>query len=312
MPETKGEEKSEVAGFLLSLKNGTSRSPSPEADTTADGDDKFNSSHAESDEVKNDGASSEGKGIEEHLQFGGGEQTEIEQQIQEWSTTEAGNAEPTGEHFKEDGNTTCDPVGDKVDDNPEIEEAPTAIQLNPGPVPIPAQFPVCTEGQKSLPYAIALETPASEGQEVLTQTVLPDPILPVPPPPPLTDVAVAASAPLETVAATEEAVASAAAAAAAAMSDELASPSMAEAFGGPSLLPGALSIPPPFDFDHLLSGSDIVVMKDRDLVPDALFLAIAQMKPCKLAHADRVGCYKSRDIGFLGLCCKHCGGQPGA
>jgi hypothetical protein len=24
-----------------------------------------------------------------------------------------------------------------------------------------------------------------------------------------------------------------------------------------------------------------------------------------------VGCYKSREIGFLGMCCKHCGGQPG-
>merc|ERR1712137_455725 len=25
----------------------------------------------------------------------------------------------------------------------------------------------------------------------------------------------------------------------------------------------------------------------------------------------RVGCYKTREIGFVGMSCKHCGGQPG-
>ncbi len=61
----------------------------------------------------------------------------------------------------------------------------------------------------------------------------------------------------------------------------------------------------------LLGDSKLVFMKDRDLVPDALFVAMAQMKPCKLTQADRVGCYKNREIGFIGMCCKHCGGQPG-
>lgn len=64
-------------------------------------------------------------------------------------------------------------------------------------------------------------------------------------------------------------------------------------------------------WDLLLGDSKLVLLKDRDLVPDALFVAMAQMKPCKLTHADRVGCYKSREIGFTGMCCKHCGGQPG-
>mmetsp|Transcript_7296 Transcript_7296/g.13326 ORF Transcript_7296/g.13326 Transcript_7296/m.13326 type:complete len:391 (+) Transcript_7296:113-1285(+) len=64
-------------------------------------------------------------------------------------------------------------------------------------------------------------------------------------------------------------------------------------------------------FDDLVGDSDLVVLKDRDLVPDALFVAMAQMKPCKLTQADRVGCYKTREIGFVGMCCKHCGGQPG-
>jgi len=55
----------------------------------------------------------------------------------------------------------------------------------------------------------------------------------------------------------------------------------------------------------------LVVSKDRDLIPDALFVALGQMKPCKLQQSDRVGCYKTRTLGFLGMCCKHCGGQPG-
>ena len=57
--------------------------------------------------------------------------------------------------------------------------------------------------------------------------------------------------------------------------------------------------------------NNLVQMKDRGLVPDALFVAMLQMKSCQLTQADRVGCYKSRDLGFIGMCCKHCNGQPG-
>jgi hypothetical protein len=63
--------------------------------------------------------------------------------------------------------------------------------------------------------------------------------------------------------------------------------------------------------EALLGDSKLVLAKDRDLVPDALFVAMAQMTPCKLSQADRVGCYKTREIGFVGMCCMHCGGQPG-
>lgn len=64
-------------------------------------------------------------------------------------------------------------------------------------------------------------------------------------------------------------------------------------------------------WENLIDGSKLVSMHDRDLVPDCLFVAMAQMKPCRLQPADRVGCYKSREVGFIGMCCKHCGGQPG-
>lgn len=68
---------------------------------------------------------------------------------------------------------------------------------------------------------------------------------------------------------------------------------------------GAISV------EGLLNDSKLVLPNDRDLVPDALFVAMAQMRPCKLTQADRVGCYKTREIGFVGMSCLHCGGQPG-
>ena len=69
--------------------------------------------------------------------------------------------------------------------------------------------------------------------------------------------------------------------------------------------------PDDMPWEILLDGSTLVLQKDRELVPDALFVAMAQMKPCRLTIPDRVGCYKNRELGFLGMCCKHCGGQPG-
>ena len=48
----------------------------------------------------------------------------------------------------------------------------------------------------------------------------------------------------------------------------------------------------------------LVLPKDRDLIPDALFVALGQMRPCRLQQSDRVGCYKTRALGFLGMCCK--------
>lgn len=67
------------------------------------------------------------------------------------------------------------------------------------------------------------------------------------------------------------------------------------------------------DLEPLLLGlgESLVCVSDRDLVPDALFVAMAQMKLVYLTESDKVGCYKDRPIGFVGLGCKHCGGQPG-
>lgn len=77
------------------------------------------------------------------------------------------------------------------------------------------------------------------------------------------------------------------------------------------LFPEASTSSSEYDLVSLLDGSSLVKLDDRDLVPDALFVAMAQMKLCHLTQADRVGCYKAREIGFVGMCCKHCGGQPG-
>lgn len=55
----------------------------------------------------------------------------------------------------------------------------------------------------------------------------------------------------------------------------------------------------------------LVLLKDKDLITDYLYLALEQMQPCNLMDADRVGCYKGRRTGFPGLACKHCIGQAG-
>lgn len=76
----------------------------------------------------------------------------------------------------------------------------------------------------------------------------------------------------------------------------------------------ALEVPDlslPSSLNSLMGDTALVSTEDMDLVPDYLFLAMAQMKPCVLSESDRVGCYKDRGVGFLGMSCKHCGGQPG-
>jgi hypothetical protein len=67
-----------------------------------------------------------------------------------------------------------------------------------------------------------------------------------------------------------------------------------------------------FPWEAILHGSDIVQMEDRHLVPDTIFAATAQTKPCQVTEADRVGRCKDHKLGSMGLCCKHCGGKEGA
>eukprot|EP00980_Cylindrotheca_fusiformis_P021681 scaffold8529_cov137-Cylindrotheca_fusiformis.AAC.11 len=55
----------------------------------------------------------------------------------------------------------------------------------------------------------------------------------------------------------------------------------------------------------------LVFAEDKPLISDYLYLTLEQMSPCVLMEADRVGCYKTRKVGFPGLACKHCVGQAG-
>lgn len=63
--------------------------------------------------------------------------------------------------------------------------------------------------------------------------------------------------------------------------------------------------PPPVD------DRPLVFEEDRSLISDYLYLTLEQTAPCLLMEADRVGCYKTRKVGFPGLACKHCVGQAG-
>lgn len=55
----------------------------------------------------------------------------------------------------------------------------------------------------------------------------------------------------------------------------------------------------------------LVLPEDKSLISEYLYVTLQQMEPCKLMDADRVGCYKGRDMGFPGLACKWCVGQAG-
>jgi hypothetical protein len=61
---------------------------------------------------------------------------------------------------------------------------------------------------------------------------------------------------------------------------------------------------------ELIRDSIIVTMNERGLVPDVVLVAYGQLQPCRLEQMDKAGWYKDREIGFPGLCCKHCGGRP--
>jgi hypothetical protein len=65
-----------------------------------------------------------------------------------------------------------------------------------------------------------------------------------------------------------------------------------------------LSVPPP-----PVDSRPIVFPEDQALITDYLYLTLEQMAPCVLMEADRVGCYKTRQVGFPGISCRHCVGQ---
>lgn len=88
-------------------------------------------------------------------------------------------------------------------------------------------------------------------------------------------------------------------------------PKMAAVAGDPAAGGAILEDLREYNFEELIAGSTLVQLQDRDLVPDPLYVSMSQMKHCHLTQSDRVGCYKGRDLDFIGMCCKHCGGQPG-
>jgi hypothetical protein len=48
---------------------------------------------------------------------------------------------------------------------------------------------------------------------------------------------------------------------------------------------------------------------------DCLFVAMAQLIPCRLTEEDQncgITSYKNLPLGFVGLACRHCGGRPGS
>lgn len=65
-----------------------------------------------------------------------------------------------------------------------------------------------------------------------------------------------------------------------------------------------------YSFVELIRDSELILPEDRFMAPDHVLIAMAQLIPCKLTKADRKGVYKHLNIGFLGMCCRWCGGKP--
>lgn len=69
--------------------------------------------------------------------------------------------------------------------------------------------------------------------------------------------------------------------------------------------PASVTVTTEIDWDRLLGDNPgVVTMEDKGLVAESQWAAIAQMKPCLLTEADRIGWFKNRPLGFGGLCCK--------
>ena len=62
-------------------------------------------------------------------------------------------------------------------------------------------------------------------------------------------------------------------------------------------------------YEQLIQGSELVSVQDA--APTHIAVAFAQFKRCYLTTKDQTGSYKSRGIGFVGLCCKWCDDEPG-
>ena len=64
-------------------------------------------------------------------------------------------------------------------------------------------------------------------------------------------------------------------------------------------------------WNELLKDCGLVELGDRHLVPDILLGTLAQMKSTEVTENDRIGRCKNHPVGFIGMCCKWCGGKPG-
>lgn len=64
-------------------------------------------------------------------------------------------------------------------------------------------------------------------------------------------------------------------------------------------------------WNDVVDSSALVEARDIHLVPDPTLFALAQMKMWPLTKEDRIGRHSEQPLGFVGMCCKFCGGKTG-
>ena len=53
----------------------------------------------------------------------------------------------------------------------------------------------------------------------------------------------------------------------------------------------------------------LVLIEDRDLIPDHLYLTVEQMVPCRFGSSEKSPAAGEKYTGYPGLMCKHCLGK---
>ena len=60
----------------------------------------------------------------------------------------------------------------------------------------------------------------------------------------------------------------------------------------------------------MIADSDLIDAEDQGVWPDHILAALTQLIPCRVTENDKQGTHRHLESGFLGLCCRWCGGNP--
>ena len=60
----------------------------------------------------------------------------------------------------------------------------------------------------------------------------------------------------------------------------------------------------------MIADCDLIDAEDQGVWPDHILASLTQLIPCRVTENDKQGPYRHLKSGFVGLCCRWCGGMP--